>query len=141
MLALVVKNLPASARGVRDTSQSPGWEDPLEEGVATHSSYSCLEIPRTEELGGFRSVGSQESDMTEGLRPHSPSGPYHYPTLQTRKLQLRDVQLLAQSHIATNHRQKISSFTVSPGLSPSMGLRLPILKTKKVQEIPLWSSA
>ena len=25
--------------------QSLGWEDPLEEGIATHSSYSCLENP------------------------------------------------------------------------------------------------
>ena len=25
--------------------QSLGWEDPLEEGMATHSSYSCLENP------------------------------------------------------------------------------------------------
>ena len=43
MLALVVKNPSASVGNVRDMSRSLGWEDPLEEGMATHSSYSCLE--------------------------------------------------------------------------------------------------
>ena len=39
----MVKNLPA----VQETQvQSQGWEDPLEEGMATHSSiHSCLEDP------------------------------------------------------------------------------------------------
>ena len=35
------------------------WEDPLEEGVATHSSILAWRIPRTEEPGGLQSVGSQ----------------------------------------------------------------------------------
>ena len=30
---------------------SPGWEDPLEEGVATHSSILAWRIPWTEEPG------------------------------------------------------------------------------------------
>jgi len=37
----VVKNLPANAGDVRDAGAIPGLEDPLEEGMATHS-YSCL---------------------------------------------------------------------------------------------------
>ena len=38
----MVKNLPA----MQETwDRSPGWEDPLEEGVATHSSTLCLENP------------------------------------------------------------------------------------------------
>ena len=45
MLALVVKNPSASVGDVRDMSRSLGWEDPLEEGMATHSSYSCLGNP------------------------------------------------------------------------------------------------
>ena len=32
---------------------------PLEEGMATHSSISCLKIPYAEEPGGLQSVGSQ----------------------------------------------------------------------------------
>ena len=31
--------------------QALGWEDPLEKGMATHSSILAWEIPRTEELG------------------------------------------------------------------------------------------
>ena len=39
--------------------QSPGWEDPLEEGVATHSSILAWRIPWTEEPDGLQSMGSQ----------------------------------------------------------------------------------
>ena len=38
---------------------SLGWEDPLEEGMATHSSVLAWRIPRTEEAGELQSVGSQ----------------------------------------------------------------------------------
>ena len=38
---------------------SLGGEDPLEEGMATHSSVLCWEIPWTEEPGGLQSTGSQ----------------------------------------------------------------------------------
>ena len=38
---------------------SLGWEDPLEEEMATHSSIPAWEIPWTEELGGLQSMGSQ----------------------------------------------------------------------------------
>ena len=39
-MALVVKTLPANAGDMRDFLLSLGWEDPLEEGMATHSWYS-----------------------------------------------------------------------------------------------------
>ena len=42
-VALVVKTQPANAGDSRDALQSLGWEDPLEEGMATHSSMFCLE--------------------------------------------------------------------------------------------------
>ena len=32
------------------------WEDPLEEGMATHSSILAWKIPRTEEPGGWRGI-------------------------------------------------------------------------------------
>ena len=41
-----------------------GWGDPLEEGMATHSSILAWRIPWTEEPGGLQSIGSQR-DMTE----------------------------------------------------------------------------
>ena len=36
---------------------SLGWEDPLEESMATHSSVLAWRIPRTEEPGGLQSIG------------------------------------------------------------------------------------
>ena len=52
----MVKNLPVMQEpGVR----SLGWEDPLEEEVATHSSILAWRIPWTEESGGIQSRGLQ----------------------------------------------------------------------------------
>ena len=51
-----IKNLPA----VRETwVQSLGQEEPLEEGVAAHSSILAWGIPWTEEPGGLQSMGLQ----------------------------------------------------------------------------------
>ena len=38
--------------------QSLGWEDPLEEGMAIHSSILAWRMPRTEEPGGLQSMES-----------------------------------------------------------------------------------
>ena len=55
-LIQMVKNLPA----MQETGvQSLGWEDPLEEGVASHSSILARRLPRTEEPGGLQFTGSQ----------------------------------------------------------------------------------
>ena len=40
-------------------AQSLGQEDPLEEGMATHSSILAWRIPWTEECDGLQSIGSQ----------------------------------------------------------------------------------
>ena len=61
-VVLVVKNPPTNAGDVRDTRvQSLGWEDPLEEEMATHSIILAWEIPWTEEPGRLQSMGSQKS--------------------------------------------------------------------------------
>ena len=39
--------------------RSLGWEDPLEKGMATHSSILAWRIPWTEEPGGLQSMGLQ----------------------------------------------------------------------------------
>ena len=52
----MIKNLPAMQK---TQVQSLGWEDPLEEGMATHSSVLAWRIPGTEEPGGLQSTGSQ----------------------------------------------------------------------------------
>ena len=53
------KNLPANVGDIRDGGSIPGREDPLEEGMATHSSILAWRIPQTEEPSGVQSMGSQ----------------------------------------------------------------------------------
>ena len=61
LVAQMVKNLPV----MQETQvQSRGWEDPLEKGMATHSSMLAWRIPWTEESGRLESMGLQELDMT-----------------------------------------------------------------------------
>ena len=55
-MAHTVKNLPAMQE---PRVQSLGWKDPLEKGMATHSSILAWEIPWTEEPDGLQSMGSQ----------------------------------------------------------------------------------
>ena len=61
---LVVKN---SSSVQEMQAQSLGQEDPLEKGMATHSSILIWRIQRTEELGGLQSMGLQRVGMTEQL--------------------------------------------------------------------------
>ena len=58
-VALVEKNPPAHAGDARDMVQSLDWEDPQEEGMASHSSTLAWKIPWTEEPGGLQSMGSR----------------------------------------------------------------------------------
>ena len=58
-MALVVENLPINAGDLRDTCLILGWEDPLEQEMATHSSILAWKIARTEEPGGLQSLGLQ----------------------------------------------------------------------------------
>ena len=55
-MAQVEKNLPAMQV---TWVQSLGWEDPLEEGMATYSSILSWRIPWTEKPGGLQSMGLQ----------------------------------------------------------------------------------
>ena len=56
LVAQMVKNLPARPE---TCVRFLGWEDPMEEDMATHSSILAWRIPWTEELGGLQSMGSQ----------------------------------------------------------------------------------
>ena len=55
-MAHTVKNLPAVQKA---WVQSLGWEDPLEKGMAAHSSILAWRIPWTEEPTGLQSMESQ----------------------------------------------------------------------------------
>ena len=60
----MMKNLPA----MQETQvRSLGWDDPLEKGMATHSSIIAWEIPWTESLAGYSPWSPKESDTTERL--------------------------------------------------------------------------
>ena len=56
----VVKNSPAMREMQELRVQSLGQEDPLEKGIATHSSILAWKIPWTEEPGRLQSVGLQQ---------------------------------------------------------------------------------
>ena len=62
----MVKNLSANAGDIQDADLIPG-SDPLEEGMATHSSILAWRIPWTEEPGGYNPWGPKELDMAEQL--------------------------------------------------------------------------
>ena len=68
-MAQTVKNLPA----MQETRvPSLGQEDPLEVGMATHSSTLAWGTPWTEEPGGLQSVGSQRVGRAWVTHVHSP---------------------------------------------------------------------
>ena len=57
----MVKNSPPMQEMEEMPVQSLGWEDPLEEEMATHSNILAWEIPWTEEAGGLQTMGLQKS--------------------------------------------------------------------------------
>ena len=68
---------------------SLGWKDPLEEGMATHSSILAWRIPWTEEPGGLQSKGSQRvghdwatQRSTAPLSSYNKRVPLHFSGLQ-----------------------------------------------------------
>ena len=60
-VALVVKYPPTNTGDIRDAGSTPGWEDPLKERMATHSSILAWRIPWTEKPGGLQSMESQRA--------------------------------------------------------------------------------
>ena len=61
-MAQMVKNLPATQE---TWVCSLGWEDPLEKGMATHSSILAWKLREQRSLTGDSSSGHKELDMTE----------------------------------------------------------------------------
>ena len=52
------KESACNARDVKDTGWIWGWEAPLEQGMAIHSSIRAWRIPWTEESGRLQSMGT-----------------------------------------------------------------------------------
>ena len=96
LVAQAVKNLPA----IQETwIQSLSWEDPLEKGMASHSSILAWKIPLTVEPGGLQSMGSQRigHDRVTNTLTSSDFNPhlkimklFFVPALQVRKPELRE---------------------------------------------------
>ena len=64
--------------------QSLGWADPLQEGMATHSTILAVKIPWTEEPGRLQSMESQRDSvmsMTEWLRTGA-----HFESINIKRL-------------------------------------------------------
>ena len=66
-VALVVKNPPTNAGDLRNAGLILGGEDPLEEGMITHSSILAWRIPWTGEPGRLQSIGSQSETHLKQL--------------------------------------------------------------------------
>ena len=62
-----VKNLPAMQETQETWVRSLGWEDPLEQEMATLSSILAWRVLWREEPGGLQSMGCKGSDRTEQL--------------------------------------------------------------------------
>ena len=66
LVAQTAKNLPAEQEA---PVRSLGQEDPLEKGMATHSSILAWRISKTEEPGGLQSMGLQKETVSCILLP------------------------------------------------------------------------
>ena len=83
LVAQTVKNLPAM---LESWVWSLGWQDPLEEGIATHSSILAWRIPWTEDPGGFQPVvfqrvGHDWATKQTNLTPQGSSPQYFHKNL------------------------------------------------------------
>ena len=61
----MVQNQPASAGDTGDMSSVPGLGDPLEKGMAAHSSILAWRIPRTKEPGSYSPQDHKELNTTK----------------------------------------------------------------------------
>ena len=70
--SLVVQTVKNPSAMQKTQVRSLSWKDPLEKGMATHSSILAWRIPWTEEPGGvFSSWSHKNSDTTEQLNTYT----------------------------------------------------------------------
>ena len=93
-VARVVNNPPPNARDLREQFPSLGWEDSLEEGMATHSSILAWRIPWMEEPGGLSPVQFSCSVVSDSLQPHGlqyTRFPVHHQLLKLTQIHVHQV--------------------------------------------------
>ena len=90
-------------RGEESTAKQEAWvgslggEDPLEKGMATHSSILAWEIPWTEEPGRLQSRGSQKSWTRLGSLKNNKGKDWDNPKLNPVPLELKTLATLYQA--------------------------------------------
>ena len=92
--------------------RSLGQEDPLEEGMATHSSIHAWRIPWTEEPDRLQSIGRKESEMTEVTQQACRHGTSSFNRLAIFFF-FYILYLLSHTHRATEPITQTSLVTVS----------------------------
>ena len=95
-----------------------GWEDPLKEGMATHSSILTWRIPWTEEPGGLQSMGLQRvghDGATNTSLSFFPISIYHAERWDLEKRRVSEVKSLSRVRLFVN------PWTVAYQAPPSMG--------------------
>ena len=117
LVAQTVQNLPAMWE---TWVQSLGREDPLEKGMATHSSILAWRIPWTEEPGGPHPWGRKGQDWSEWARMHAGtrlavslrravhSVTHHIPPQLSPRLSSSPVKMLRSVSLALHFLLKIS---------------------------------
>ena len=98
-----IKNPLAMQKPQETWVWSLGWEDPLEEEMATHSSILAWRIPWTEEPGGLESMGSQSR-----TRLKQPSSRYYNKALQCTALS--KWPLLCTGQPVQHHEQHLPQY-------------------------------
>ena len=85
--------------------RSLGWEDPLEEGMATHSSILAWDTPWTEEPDGLQSMESQR--VRHDCATNTFQG-YFYRDLSSSKIQYVDVRMNSGVNLRQNYLGQLS---------------------------------
>ena len=85
-----------SAWSAGEPSSIPGREDPLEKGMATHSSILAWTIPWTEELGGLQSMGSQR------VRHDWATNTFTFHFFHATACSIKNTNILSKIHLSLN---------------------------------------
>ena len=91
LISQLLKNPPA----VQETPvQSLGWEGPLEDGIATHSSGLAWRIPWTDDPGGLQPLGSKRATK------HSTAHSFELTKIYLKNYLIRQLENRAQENMA-----------------------------------------
>ena len=92
--------------------QNLGEVDPLEEGVATHSSILAWRIPWTDEPAGLQSIGSQKAwhNWGDSAHTHPTQIENKFGLFQRRKPKMEEKELLAFSHTRVTYSTVLSPY-------------------------------